>query len=109
MIAPPKDVQAIGNVIAILWQDGREDYFSMEKLRAYSPSAENTGELDLFGRRAGGEGPREHPGVEVTGWQLVGNYALRFNFSDGHNTGLYSFQYLRDLGEILKSAETCTE
>ncbi len=102
MIPPPKDIQAIGNEIAVLWQDGREDYFPMAKLRAYSPSAENTGEMDLFGRREGGNGPKEFPGVEVIDWQQVGSYALRFNFSDGHHTGLYSFQYLRDLGEMTR-------
>ncbi len=104
MIPPPKDIQAIGKEIAVLWQDGREDYFSMEKLRAHSPSAENTGEMDILGRLHGGDGPKEFPGVEVTGWQQVGSYAFRFNFSDGHNTGLYSFQYLRDLGDELKES-----
>ena len=106
MIAPPKDIQAIGREIAILWQDGREDYFTMEKLRAFSPSAENTGERDILGRLHGGGGDREFPGVEVTGWQLVGNYAIRFNFTDGHHTGLYSFQYLQDLGDALKTADS---
>ncbi len=106
MIAPPKDIQAIGKEIAILWQDGREDYFSMEKLRAHSPSAENTGEMDILGRLHGGGGLREFPGVEVTGWRQVGNYALRFNFSDGHNTGLYSFHYLQDLADKLNEADS---
>ncbi len=104
MTPAPKDIQAIGREIAILWADAREDYFSMEKLRAFSPSAENTGEMDILGHLHGGGGPKEFPGVEVTGWQLVGNYAIRFTFTDGHHTGLYSFQYLRDLGDTLKKA-----
>jgi DUF971 family protein len=36
----------------------------------------------------------------VTGWESVGNYAIRFDFSDGHRTGLYTFDYLRKLGEL---------
>ena len=36
-------------------------------------------------------------GVRVTSANLVGNYAIRFDFSDGHNTGLYSYDYLRKL------------
>ena len=40
---------------------------------------------------------KQFPGVTVTGWEQVGNYALRFDFSDGHRTGLYSYAYLLDL------------
>ncbi len=35
----------------------------------------------------------------MTGWERAGNYALRFDFSDGHRTGLYSSELLRKLGE----------
>ncbi|HEY5078261.1 MAG TPA: gamma-butyrobetaine hydroxylase-like domain-containing protein [Opitutaceae bacterium] len=31
-------------------------------------------------------------------WEQVGNYAIRFDFSDGHRTGLYTYDYLRKLG-----------
>lgn len=103
MFPPPKDIQFIGNEVAILWTDGREDYFKMEDLRACSPSAENMGERDILGNLHGGNGPKKFPGVEVRQWLLVGNYAIRFYFSDGHNTGLYSFAYLQKLGEAVKA------
>lgn len=93
----PSNVQVIGNEVAILWDDGVESYFPFEKLRAASPSAANQGERDIFGHQYGGDGPRKFPGVQVVGFERVGNYALRFDFSDGHNSGLYSFDYLRDL------------
>ena len=93
----PRDIQLIGQEVAVLWEDGSESYFPMEYLRERSPSAENQGETDVFGNRYGGDGPKKFPGVTVTGWHLVGGYAVRFDFSDGHRTGLYSFQYLRDL------------
>ena len=35
--------------------------------------------------------------VEINGIEIVGRYALNFRWSDGHATGIYSFQYLRDL------------
>jgi DUF971 family protein len=35
--------------------------------------------------------------VLVTGWQPVGGYAIQFEFSDGHRTGLYAFDYLKSL------------
>jgi DUF971 family protein len=93
----PTNVQIIGREVAIAWDDGRETYHPFEALRAASPSASNQGEQDIFGTRYGGDGPRHFPGVEVVGWERVGNYALRFDFSDGHRTGLYSYDYLRKL------------
>ncbi len=93
----PIDIQLIGQEVAIVWDDGQESYFAFEKLRAASPSASNIGEVDVLGNRYGGDGPRKFPGVQVLGWERVGNYALRFDFSDGHRTGLYSFDYLRRL------------
>lgn len=93
----PVDIQMIGDEIAIRWEDGAETYFTSEQLRAASPSAETQGERDIFGQQYGGHGPRAFPGVRVTGWERVGNYAIRFDFSDGHRTGLYSYDYLRKL------------
>jgi DUF971 family protein len=87
----------IGTEIAIVWSDGAETYFHPERLRAASPSAETQGERDILGQQYGGAGPRQFPGVLVVGWEQVGNYALRFDFSDGHRTGLYSYSYLRSL------------
>lgn len=95
----PVNVQLIGNEVAIAWDDGAESYVTFERLRAASPSAANQGEKDIFGNQYGGDGPKKFPGVQVLGWERVGNYALRFDFSDGHRTGLYSYDYLRKLAE----------
>jgi len=96
MIAPSL-VQLIGPEVAIAWSDGRETYFTGEELRAASPSAANLGEKDIFGTQYGGAGPKQFAGVTVQSWTQVGNYALRFDFSDGHNTGLFTYDYLRAL------------
>ena len=98
----PTDLQIIGQDLAIRWSDERENFIPVEQLRAASPSAENTGEPDLFGRIRGGDPRTKFPGVSVLDWNYVGNYAVRFHFSDGHQTGLYSFEYLRKLGENLE-------
>ena len=95
----PIDIQLIGEEVAIAWNDGVETYLNGERLRAASPSAENQGERDIFGQKHGGEGPRAFAGVRVLRWERVGNYALRFEFSDGHKTGLYTYDYLRELGK----------
>ncbi len=93
----PTNIQLIGNEVAIIWSDGVETYFDCEKLRAASPSAEAKGEKDIFGKTHGGSDQKAFPGVRVLNWEKIGNYALRFDFSDGHRTGLYSYDYLREL------------
>lgn len=93
----PTNIQLVGHEVAIAWADGAESYLPFEKLRAASPSAANMGETDILGNKYGGDGPKQFPGVQVVGWAIVGNYAIRFDFSDGHNTGLYSYDYLRKL------------
>ncbi len=95
----PINIQLIGPEVAIAWDDGVETYFQGEDLRAASPSAENVGERDILGNQYGGDGPKKFPGVTVLGWEQVGNYALRFDFSDRHRTGLFSYDYLRHLAE----------
>lgn len=101
----PKNIQLIGKEVAILWNDGRESYYPMEFLRAQSPSAENRGEPDILGRIHGADPRRDFPGVTVTGWDFVGGYACRFDFSDGHRTGIFSFRYLRELEKLLPEWE----
>ncbi len=97
----PENMQLIGAELALRWPDGTEHYIPVEQLRAASPSAENVGESDLFGRIRGADPRTRFPGVAVEDWEVVGNYAIRFRFSDGHQTGLYSYAYLFQLGEEL--------
>lgn len=99
----PQRIELIGQEVAVSWSDGSESYLPMERLRAASPSAENTGEKDLLGRQYGGTDQKEFPGVTVKNWRVIGGYAIQFDFSDGHNTGLYGFEYLRGLGEDLNA------
>ncbi|MGC9452281.1 MAG: gamma-butyrobetaine hydroxylase-like domain-containing protein [Oceanipulchritudo sp.] len=101
-VPAPEKIDLIGDTVAIRWADGQEDFFPMEQLRALSPSAENTGEPDIFGNIHGGDERTSFPGVTVVDWEIVGRYAIRFIFSDGHNTGLYTFKYLRDEGRRTK-------
>lgn len=95
----PQRIELIGTDIAIIWSDGTEYYIPSERLRAWSPSAENTGERDLLGRQYGGTDQKTFPGVTVRNWRSIGSYAVQFEFSDGHNTGIYAFDYLYKLGE----------
>jgi DUF971 family protein len=95
-----KEIQLIGTEVAIRWSDESEGYIAMSRLRSLSPSAETAGERDLLGKEIGGnEIGKDFSHVTVQGWNPVGNYAIQFRFSDGHNTGIYSFDYLREIAE----------
>ena len=74
--------------------DGTSFRLSYEFLRVYSPSAEVRGHGP--GQETLQFGKREVTIVEV---EQVGHYAIRPKFSDGHDTGIYSWDYLYDLGE----------
>jgi DUF971 family protein len=97
MMPAPKDIQLLDNEVAILWNDGQESFIKMDFLRSKSPSAENVGEVDILGNQYGGCARKRFPGVTVNDWEIVGNYAIRFTFSDGHTTGIYSFSLLREI------------
>jgi DUF971 family protein len=97
MTPRPRDVQLIGDELCIVWADGAESFFPAAFLRRHSPSAANTGETDIFGKRHGGDDRTDFPGVTIKGWDFQGNYAIRPWFSDGHSSGLFSWDYLKDL------------
>ncbi len=79
-------------LLELSYADGEHYSLSCEYLRVYSPSAE------VRGHGAGQEtlqtGKRL---VTITRIETVGNYALQFHFSDGHDSGIYSWEYLHEL------------
>jgi DUF971 family protein len=86
-------VRTRSRVLEIAFDDGTRYELPFEYLRVYSPSAE-----------VRGHGPGEETlqvgkhEVGVTGVEPVGHYALRITFDDGHDTGLYTWAYLQELG-----------
>ena len=81
-------------VLEIKFSDGRSFRLPYELLRVYSPSAEVRGHGP--GQEVLQTGKRE---VEIRALEPVGSYAVQPVFSDGHNTGIYSWEYLYELGE----------
>ena len=79
--------------IVIAFDDGNQFELSFEFLRVNSPSAEVKGHGP--GQEVLQTG-KEH--VQVTAIEPVGHYAVRLVFDDGHDTGLYTWKYLYDLG-----------
>jgi DUF971 family protein len=80
-------------VMELSFADGTAFRLPYEYLRVYSPSAEVRGHGP--GQETLQVGKREVTIAEV---EPVGHYAIRPKFSDGHETGIYSWEYLNDLG-----------
>ena len=81
-------------VLEIAFSDGRSFRLPYELLRVYSPSAEVRGHGP--GQEVLQTGKRE---VQIASLEPVGSYAVQPVFSDGHSTGIYSWEYLYELGE----------
>lgn len=94
----PIDVQQIGHELAFKWDDGTESFVTLEKLRRACPCAGCKGEMDVMGNLYKGPEQKLRPdSFRLRGLTQVGGYALQPQWADGHNTGLYSFDYLREL------------
>ena len=94
----PSNVVAVGNELAIVWDDGREDYLPLEKLRRECPCAMCKGEQDLLGNvYRGPNRPLTERSFQLVSHHTVGAYALQITWADGHNDGIYSYETLRRL------------
>jgi len=98
----PENIQQIGQELAISWNDGAESYIGLEFLRRVCPCAGCGGEPDVLGNISRPNVTYSENSFELRGFTLVGGYALQPQWADGHNTGIYSFQYLRRLAEPVK-------
>lgn len=86
-------VHETSRVLEVAFSDGASFRISFELMRVYSPSAEVQGhgpgqEVLQTGKR----------GVTLTGLEPVGHYAVRPAFSDGHDSGIFTWDYLYELG-----------
>ena len=91
----PTDVKLhqASRVLEVVFPDGRHFRLPYEFLRVHSPSAEVRGHGP--GQETLQTGKRD---VTIASVEPVGHYALRPTFSDGHDTGIYSWEHLYDLG-----------
>ncbi len=94
MIEPTQIVEESDRQVSIKWSDDTETQYGAAQLRRACPCAtcvnEWTGEKILRSESV--------PEVLIFNHiSIVGRYALNFHFSDGHDTGIFSFKYLREL------------
>ncbi|HRI09413.1 MAG TPA: DUF971 domain-containing protein [Nannocystaceae bacterium] len=80
------------NTLVITWADGRRDRLPARLLRGFCPCASCQGHSPGVRFSDPGEG------VTVLAMEEVGAYALGLHFSDGHDTGVYTWEWLRELG-----------
>jgi DUF971 family protein len=95
----PTNVAVVGNELAIAWNDGAESYFPLEFLRKACPCAVCQGEADVLGQVERPTVTLSEKSFQLQDYAWVGGYAFQPRWSDGHGTGLYTFQYLRKLRE----------
>lgn len=91
-------VAVIGDELALAWSDGEESYLPCELLRRACPCASCQGEPDAMGRVVRPRVDYGEGSFGLTRYEMVGGYALQVFWADGHNSGIYSYQYLRRLG-----------
>jgi len=93
----PLKLQAIGDELAIAWNDGTESYLKLTDVRRLCPCAGCAGERDLLGRLAKPPArPLTYESFRIARTAPVGGYAVQIYWEDGHSDGLYVYSRLRE-------------
>jgi DUF971 family protein len=92
----PTDITAMekGRILEVVFDDGEVIRLTAERLRVESPSVEVQGHSPAQKKIVTGK-----ENVAIVALEPVGNYAVRIVFDDGHNTGLYTWDYLAKLAK----------
>jgi DUF971 family protein len=102
-IEPQEIVQEGKSGVRVVWGDGRACGYGAAALRRVCPCAKCVNEMT--GQRV--LDPASVPDdLSIESLDIVGRYALTFRWSDGHQTGIYSFRLLRELCEQLDEAKS---
>ena len=106
-LADPKSVKVnltTGTGVEIEWKDGHRSSYTFAYLRDACPCALCDEERSKTGRQPGdppklapGALPMFKPAAKPLSAEPVGRYAIKFNWNDGHELGMYSWQFLRDV------------
>src|SRR5690349_8326444 len=93
------DVNEERQALDITWRDGHASAYPLKYLRSECPCANCRTERDQarsnpFHIVSGGAGPL---GAQLMGVEAVGRYGMRIAWGDGHDAGIYTFEYLREI------------
>jgi DUF971 family protein len=100
---PTKLALSDGNRLLIEWSDGQKRSYSFSELRDQCPCAscrEKRSQPPAASALLPVLSAAEAQPLKVQGMKPVGNYAYSIEFSDGHDTGIYTFDFLRELGRL---------
>ncbi len=90
----------IGDELAVKWEDGSESFIPLEKLRRACPCAGCKGEMDVMGNvYKNPDKPLSPQAFKLIKIERVGGYALKPVWADGHQTGLFAYEYLKKVAE----------
>ena len=91
------DVSKDAKTISILWSDRHKSSYASFSLRNSCPCAMCQGEPGIFGRSYAGSKEQIRADVMPDAIEPIGKYGLKITWSDGHNLGIYTFEYLRKI------------
>ena len=93
-----KTLAIFAKELAIEWSDGQKTLLPLNLLRSRCPCAGCSGEKDVLGNTYKGPNQKYSPlSFQVSHYELVGLYGVRFFWKDGHHDGIYTFQLLFSL------------
>lgn len=95
----PLHVDIVGRYLAIQWNDQSETLIALEKLRKNCPCALCQGESTILSRAKSPSLSYGHKSMELKETRIIGNYGLQCFWADGHQTGIYPFSLLYELGK----------
>ena len=101
MSLKPDDIIIMDSNVAIKWNDDSESFIPTAELREKCPCANCSGESDVFGNvYKGSDDSLNDKGQKhiINTYINIGHYAIRIIWGDGHNAGIYSFNFLKSLG-----------
>ena len=97
----PETIVIMDDNIAIKWDNNSESLISNKIMRDKCPCANCSGESDVFGNIYKLNNPQleNNSRYILKRYMNIGHYAIRIIWGDGHNAGIYSFDFLKTLGD----------
>jgi DUF971 family protein len=90
----PQEIQAAGSELSVRWSDGHQSRYDARELRLACRCAACVDEWSHKKIVSASQVPLQ---VTPKAIEMVGHYALHFSWSDGHSTGIYSYDFLREI------------
>jgi DUF971 family protein len=96
IVQPISIKKSTPDTLNILWDDDHQTTFSLEQLRRMCPCATCSGENLLLHHFPAQPAPITAESIKLEALQPVGSYAIQAVWGDGHNAGIYTWEYLRE-------------